>query len=129
MNRSTCLQCNQHCTIRQHFMEGLRVGIFLLYIPAPRCVKKKWLSVLFADSKTNQPTTYHLNGNSRGEGGSWGKWQISKAADGRVIYHLYSERETKPLELIVIDENTLAFADQEGRILVGNEDFSFTLSK
>ena len=102
---------------------------FPLVHSSPQCLKKKWLIILYTDPKTKQPTTYHLNGNSRGEGGTRGTWKITTGKDGRLIYQLFSKTETKPLELLVLDENILAFTDNEGGLLVGNEDFSYTLSR
>ena len=97
--------------------------------PSPNCIKKKWLVVLYADSKTNQPTTYHLNGNSRGEGGTRGNWKIITSQDGRIIYHLYSDKENASIFLLKLDENILVFTDEHGKLLVGDKDFSFTLSR
>lgn len=102
---------------------------FPLVNSSPQCYKKKWLIVLYADPKTKQPTTYHLNGNSRGEGGTKGKWKIINGKNGKVIYQLFSETEVTPLELLLLDENVLAFTDNKGQLLVGNEDFSYTLNR
>lgn len=102
---------------------------FPLSPPGASCIKKKWLIVFYTDPVTKEPTTYHLNGNSRGEGGTKGKWKITTLKNGRVVYQLFSEKEPTPLELVVLDENLLAFADRRGNLLVGNEDFSYTLNK
>jgi hypothetical protein len=96
---------------------------------SPQCIKKKWLIILYADPKTRQPATYHLNGNSRGEGGTRGTWKVETGKDGRVIYQLFSAAGAMPVQLLVLDENVLAFTDKAGHLLVGNEDFSFTLSR
>jgi hypothetical protein len=97
--------------------------------PSPNCIKKKWLVVLYADSKTNQPTTYNLNGNSRGEGGIRGSWKIITSKDGRIIYQLYSDKENASVYLLKLDENILVFTDEQGKLLVGDKDFSFTLNR
>lgn len=97
--------------------------------PSPNCVKKKWYVILYADPKTNQATTYHLNGNYRREGGTRGTWNITKGKDGRIIYQLYSEKENASIYLLKLDENILVFTDAQGNLLVGDKNFSFTLNK
>jgi hypothetical protein len=101
---------------------------FALVHSSPQCYKKKWSIILYTDPRTHEPTTYNLN-RSRISEGTWGKWKVATGKDGRIIYQLYSEKEKDPLELLVLDENVVAFIDKQGKILVGNEDFSYTLSK
>jgi hypothetical protein len=102
---------------------------FPLVHPGPQCIKQKWLIILYTDPKTNQPTIYHLNGNSRGEGGIWGTWKIIIGKDGKVIYQLFSTTTATPLELLSLNENILVFIDSKAGLLIGNQDFSFTLSR
>src|SRR5260221_1910144 len=97
--------------------------------PGLNCIKKKWLVVLYADSKTNQPMAYNLNGNSRGKGGIKGNWKIITGKDGRIIYQLYSDKENASIYLLKLDENILVFTDGQGKLLVGDKDFSFTLNR
>ena len=100
---------------------------FGLIHPSPACIKMKWYVVLYADPKTNKPTTYHLNGNNRREGGVRGSWQIIRGKDGRIIYQLGSDKDS--IYLLKFDENILVFTDVTGNLLVGDKNFSFTLSK
>jgi len=48
--------------------------------------------------------------------------------DGRIIYKLHSDNN-EVLHLLKIDDNILVFTDQQGKLLVGDEDFSYSLNK
>ena len=94
------------------------------------CYKLKWYVVFYADPLTNQPTTYRLLGTPyRKEGGIKGKWKIIAGEDGRTVYRLYDEAGNAFISLLKTDENILLFTDTKGKLLVGNEDFSYTLNK
>ena len=97
--------------------------------PSPNCYKKKWYVILYADAKTNKPTIYLMNPNNRLEGGKRGTWNIIEGKDDRVIYQLYSEKENKSIYLLKLDDNILVFTDEQGKLLVGNKDFSYTLNR
>jgi len=97
--------------------------------PGPDCIKLKWYIILYADPKTNQPTRYHLNGNYRREGGKRGSWKIISGKDGRIIYQLISDMENASIYLLKLDENILVFTDEQGNLLVGDQNFSFTLNR
>jgi len=102
---------------------------FGLIHPGSACIKMKWYVILYADPKTNKPTTYHLNGNNKREGGVKGSWQILRGKDGRTIYQLNSDKKNDSIYLLKLDENILVFTDVAGNLLVGDKNFSFTLSK
>jgi hypothetical protein len=102
---------------------------FAVIHPGPNCIKLKWYIVLYADTKTNKPTTYHLNGNYRREGGKRGPWRIITGKDGRIIYQLNSDKENDSIYLLKLDDNILVFTDTEGNLLVGDKNFSFTLNR
>lgn len=96
----------------------------------PECYKMKWLILLYSDKTTGQPS-YFLSG-GRGykkETMDKGKWEIIQGKDGRLIYKLYHEKRNAPLYLLRAGESILVFTDPEGNLLVGNADFSYTLSK
>ncbi|MBD0333261.1 MAG: hypothetical protein ICV66_11455 [Chitinophagaceae bacterium] len=97
--------------------------------PATECIKMKWYIVLYADPKTQQPTTYHLNGTYNRQGGKRGNWKITKGSDGRIIYQLYSDKENAYINLLKLDENILVFVDEQEKLLVGDRNFSFTLNR
>lgn len=58
-----------------------------------------------------------------------GRWQIVTERDGRIIYRVYSDKWTRSLSLLKGDDNILFFIDADWRLLVGNEDFSYTLNR
>ncbi len=92
--------------------------------------KLKWLIVLYADAKTNTPTTYRaISTPWRSRGGKRGSWKIIKDAHGGVIYHLLNEDNTLFVSLFKPDDHVLLFTDGKGRLLIGNEDFSYTLNR
>jgi hypothetical protein len=96
----------------------------------PECIKLKWSMVLYADSKTNQPTTYRLRGTMFEKYGSMtGQWKINKGKDGRIIYELDFSDNRKPFYLLKLDDNNVLFTDEKGNLLVGDLDFSYSLSR
>ena len=107
-------------------------GDFSINRPGPVCTKMKWSIVFYANAGKNEPTTYLLN-HSRAHPleypGKTGTWKIVTGKDGRIIYELKPDNENTPTYLLKLDENTLIFTDAKGNLLVGNEDFSFTLSR
>jgi hypothetical protein len=69
-----------------------------------------------------------MNGTALQHKGKTGTWSIVTDKDGRIIYRLYAENNPF-LYLLKLDENTLSFTDKHGNLLVGNGDFSYTLSR
>ncbi|MES1218423.1 MAG: hypothetical protein ABUT20_23150 [Bacteroidota bacterium] len=98
--------------------------------PGTLCYKLKWHVVFYTDIKTQKPTTYQMNGTAyRSVGAKSGTWEIITGKDNRIIYKLNSEKENAPLYLLKLDENVLIFTDEQGKLLVGDEDFSYTLNR
>ncbi len=94
------------------------------------CYKLKWYVVLYADAGKNQPAGFKILGTRwRKEGGITGTWKIAKGKNDRIIYQLNVNQENLVLYLLKADENILAFADSNGKLLVGDEDFSYTLNR
>ena len=91
------------------------------------CYKLKWWIVLYANSKTNRPAGYYMNGTVLDHKGKTGQWFIT-TAKGRVIYQLNADNGDA-IYLLKLDDNILVFADKTGNLLTGNEDFSFTLNR
>jgi hypothetical protein len=58
-----------------------------------------------------------------------GHWAVERRADGRYVYKLDPEKGETATRLLQADENILLFTDARGNLLVGNENFSYTLSK
>ena len=94
------------------------------------CNKLKWYIIFYRDSITGLPSHY-LNGGTgyRKETMAKGKWEIHTLANGKVMYKLFPEKLPYKIYLIKIDENILAFSDPDGKLFIGNEDFSYTLNR
>jgi len=94
------------------------------------CNKMKWYVIFYADSVTGKPS-YYLKGGMgyRKETMERGKWQIITGKDGRIIYKVNPDDGAYSLYLLKGDDNILFFIDPSGRLLTGNEDFSYTLNR
>jgi hypothetical protein len=95
---------------------------------SPECNKKKWYIILFTDS-TGKPSYYLQGGRQyRKESMERGRWEIVQK-NGRTVYKLSAERYPNPFYLLSAGDSILFFTDAEGNLLVGNEDFSYTLNR
>lgn len=94
------------------------------------CVKLKWYFIFYTDSTTGQPT-YFLEGGRgyRRETMEKGKWEIAHGKDRRIIYKLKLQNKPWSLYLLKGAENIWFFVDPEGNLLVGDEDFAYTLNR
>lgn len=94
------------------------------------CYKLKWLIVLYGNAQENEATTCKIIGTPyRSRGGQSGTWKIINGNDGRIRYEIKDEDGKPLLYLEKADENILYFTDADGRLLTGNEDFSYSLSR
>lgn len=94
------------------------------------CNKMKWLLIFYRDSVTGNPSHFLMNGMEyREETMAKGKWQIITGDNNHIIYRLYLDRWSRPLDLQQGDDNILFFTDADGRLMVGNEDFSYSLNR
>jgi hypothetical protein len=97
--------------------------------PGRLCYKLKWYIVLYAEAKMNKQGRYKVLGTPwRKEGGRTGNWKIITGKNGRTIYQLNNEKGNGFLYLLKLDEHILVFTDAEGKLLAGDEDFSYTLN-
>lgn len=94
------------------------------------CPKLKWYFVLYADTLTSKPS-YYLSGGMgyRKETMERGKWRIKTLDNGRIIYQLSPDNGAYTLNLLKGDDNILFFMRPDGSLLVGNEDFGYTLNR
>ena len=102
------------------------------------CFKLKWSIDFYRDPKTLTPTTYRLRGTlyrneARGtETIREGKWKVTKGTKtdpNAIVYQLDSFRTDGPIFLLKADRDVLFFMTKDGSLLVGNEDFSYTLNR
>lgn len=101
-----------------------------LLTPGRTCYKIKWTITLYANAGRNMPLTYKIRGTAwRNQGFTTGTWKIITAPNGQVTYQLNNDDGTASLYLLQADERILVFTDAKGRLLVGDEDFSYTLNR
>lgn len=102
------------------------------------CFKLKWSINFYRDLQTLTPTTYRLWGTlyrneARGtETIREGKWKVTKgtkADPNAIVYELDSFGSDGPILLLKADRDVLFFTTKDGSVLVGNEDFSYTLNR
>lgn len=94
------------------------------------CYKLKWYIVFYANAEKNEAGTYKIYGTPyRKQGGRTGNWKIIIGKAGRIIYQLNDDNGDGLLYLLKLDEHILIFTDAEGRLLVGDGDFSYTLNR
>jgi hypothetical protein len=103
-----------------------------VFAPGTLCYKIKWYIVFYG--RNNEPAGFKILGTRwRKEGGITGNWKISKGKNGGIIYQLnYGLSDGKGngvLYLMKLDEGVLIFTDANGKLLVGDEDFSYTLNR
>ena len=94
------------------------------------CNKMKWYFLFYTDSITGKPSFFLMGGiGYKRETMTRGSWQITTEQNGRIIYQLSCDKWSRSLNLLKGDDNILFFIDTNGRLLVGNEDFSYTLNR
>jgi len=106
-------------------------------VPAD-CFKLKWALELRRDPQTLVPTTYKLRGTlyrkdaTETEHPREGKWKVirgTKTYPNAVVYQLDAFGSDGPIYLLRADDGILFFLDNNGRVLVGDTDFSYTLNR
>lgn len=98
--------------------------------PGTACYKLKWSIVLYALDSLNSLGRYKLRGTAwRMEDTITGNWKVITGKDRRTIYQLNDAQGKDFLYLLKLDEHVMIFTNAEGNLLVGDEDFSYTLSR
>ena len=95
----------------------------------PGCLKIKWRLTLYQDSASGEPSTYLYMSTS---GFREGSWEIVNGIDGdanAVVYQLQPDDGQETVSFLKVDENHLYLMDRAMNLLVGNELFSYTLSR
>jgi hypothetical protein len=103
----------------------------VLNVAASRdCTKIKWRLTLYHDSATRAPGGYKLEGFVYRNPPRTGTWAIRTTAnDRRVVYQLDPDRAGGFLSLLKADGNILLLLDRQGRFLVGDIHYSYTLNR
>ena len=105
---------------------------------AADCFKLKWSVDLFRDPRTLAPTTYRLRGTlyrneTRGtETIREGKWKVTKGTKtdpNAIVYELDAFGSDGPIYLLKADHKILFFLANDRSLLVGDDNFSYTLNR
>ncbi|HJS18177.1 MAG TPA: hypothetical protein VJ785_05490 [Anaerolineales bacterium] len=97
--------------------------------PFPGCMKVKWRLTLYQDEATGAPSSYLFMGTSTYREGSWTIVHGMEGDPDAVVYQLQLRDAQQPLSFLKVDENHLFLMDRAMNLLVGNELFSYTLSR
>ena len=92
------------------------------------CNKVKCRLFLYQDPVTKAPTTYEWIGKTKWKG-NWTITKGSKTDPEAIIYKLTPPDPKAFLSLLKADDNILYLIDSEGKPLVGNIHFSYTLNR
>lgn len=97
------------------------------------CFKLKWRLILNRDSVSHQPTTYVIrkivDNRPREVEGKWKVIRGTLSHPNILVYQLDPETPDKSILLLAADENILFFLHKDTSLLVGNENFSYTLNR
>jgi len=94
------------------------------------CYKLKWHMVLYKKPGSADVGNYKITGTAwRDRGSVQGTWKIVSGKSGETIFQLYNEKAVVFLRLTWVDTGIFVFTDTSGHLLVGNEDFSYTLNR
>ena len=99
---------------------------------ATDCMKLKWELTLYQDPQTRTPTTYKLRGTLFRDYDRQGTWTIVRGRQGdpnALIFKLDPEKNGRSLLLFNADDRVLFFLHNDGSLMVGNRDFSYTLNR
>ena len=109
------------------------------------CALVKWTLTLYQDPVTLNPTTYKLSSINRfivkgtnmySEPGTKseteGKWTIvrgTKTNPNSIVYRLESDKPETSISFLTLSDKLIHLLDNDGRLMIGNESFSYTLSR
>jgi hypothetical protein len=96
------------------------------------CTKLKWELTLYQHPETQTPTTYKLRGTLFRDYDRQGTWTIVRGRRGdpnAFIFKLDPDKNGKSLLLFNADHRILFFMHDDGSLMVGNRDFSYTLNR
>lgn len=110
-----------------------------------KCVMVEWKLILFQNPVSSQPTRYQLSGVNRfivkesnmySQPGTKsereGKWTIirgTKSNPEAVVYRLNPDNPGISLDFIKLSDKLIHVLDQDGRLMIGNEFWSYTLTR
>jgi len=96
------------------------------------CHKLKWDITLFQDEVTGIPTWYRIDATLYRQSPRLGRWKIVNGIQNHpnaIVYELEAASGHGAIRLFKADDNVMFFVEQNGRLMVGNADFSYTLNR
>ena len=109
------------------------------------CALVKWTLTLYQDPLTLKPTTYKLSSINRfivkgtnmySEPGTKseteGKWTIvsgTKTDPNSIVYRLESDKPETSMSFLKLSDKLIHLLDIKEKLMIGNESFSYTLSR
>ena len=110
-----------------------------------QCIMVEWELTLYMDANTKNPTHYKLKGINRhsvketnmySEPGvkseAEGRWAIvqgTKTNPGAILYQLNPDKPGMGLSFLKLSDSLLHIVDENGKLMIGNEFFSYTLNR
>jgi hypothetical protein len=110
-----------------------------------QCIMVEWELTLYTDASTKNPARYKLKGINRhvvketnmySEPGvkteTEGRWEIvpgTKTNPGAIYYQLDPDKPGISLRFLKLSDNLLHIVDQNEKLMIGNEFFSYTLNR
>ena len=97
-----------------------------------QCYKLKWDITLFQDEVNGAPTTYRIDATLYRQSPRVGKWKIVSGTahdPNAIVYQLEAASGHGAIRLFKADDNILFFVGKDGRLMVGNVKFSYTLNR
>ena len=98
----------------------------------PGCWKLKWRVTLFQDPRSDEPTTYKVEGTLYGSNAREGQWRTRRGAmddPSAMVYELLPNSQHRRILLSKGDDNVLFLLDQSRRPLVGTAQNTCTLDR
>lgn len=102
-----------------------RIGIS----PDVNCFKVKWNLLLKAHPTTGEPATYTLRRTGHRNEAIEGRWEIRAGGGTDPLIYTLDPGTPRSLSFLALDDWALFMLDEEGRLLTGNGDFSYTLDR
>ena len=109
------------------------------------CALVQWELTLHQDPVSFKPTTYKLSsvhrfivkgtnmysepGTTSETGGKWTIVQGTKINPNAIVYRLEPDKPGTSISFLKLGNNLIHLLDNDGRLMIGNESFSYTLSR
>jgi hypothetical protein len=90
----------------------------------PECYKKKWKITMYKDGPNANSGTYKIGSLETRDG----KWKLKNDKSNNIIYSL-DLNNGNSIDLLQTDENIVYIMDPKGGLMVGDHDFSYSLSR